>query len=150
MGQNLARRSQARGLATPAKDFPEPLVEDLAIVLDKEDPVFQRDWRTFVEKLGLADNTQKQLKEDDSMRSHTKTALTMWAFECPETSNGKQLVKTLLDMRRRDAALLVESHLGQRYEPGSDTLDDGFQAVDTASRLGDLEELRELMGDRKA
>ena len=145
MGQ---RTSKQNGLATKAEDFDDALISHLGELLDVEDETpFQLDWRTLTERLGLKKDENKPLLDVHAAKK-TKVIVKLWSYQQPENSNGRELVRVLLDMGRRDAALAVQSHLGERYDPGRSELEDQFQEVDTAARFGQLEEVKKLIGNK--
>lgn len=142
----MGPKSSKIGLATKAGDFDEALVSHLSELLDQEDDTpLQLDWRTLAQRMGLKDESRQRLARTEKK---TKTALRLWSYEEPENCTARELVRILLDMGRRDAALAVQSHLAERYEPGRSPLEDQFQEVDTAARFGQLEEVTRLVGDK--
>lgn len=138
--------SKTIGLARKVPDFPEALVTHLGELLDEEDDTpLQLDWRTLAQRLELKDEHRRKLSRAEKK---TKAALRLWSYQEPDKSTGRDLVRILIDIGRRDAALAVQSHLGERYEPGRSVLEDKFQEVDTAARFGQLEDVRTLIGGR--
>lgn len=133
------------GLNTRASDFSEALHLELGIHLDCTDDVSQRDWRKLVDKLGLArdyDKINKQTRKTDA-------ALRIWSHKSPHDSNGRKLVKVLIDMGRRDAASAVEYHLGEEFNPNTNATEDLFDVLDRAARLGNVEVLRKELDDSR-
>ena len=133
------------GLSTRASAFSKALQLELGILLDHTDDGYQRDWRKLVHKLGLTkdyDNIHKQTRR-------TEAILRIWSCEKPQDSNGRELVKALIDMGRTDAATAVEYHLGEEYDPTANATEDLFSVLDRAAKLGNVEALTEQLGSSK-
>jgi hypothetical protein len=142
----MGPRASRLGLRTKVKDFDEALTRHLGELLDVEDNTpFQLDWRTLAESLQLKDESRRAL---DKTANKTQVILTLWSYQEPDSSNGRELVRVLTEMGRHDAALAVQSHLGERFDPGRSELEDRFQEVDTAARFGQLQEVKKLIGNR--
>ena len=130
------------GLNLPVRQFPERAFDALRGYLDKEDETGTCDWRTLVTKLQL---NEEQIESVRTSENKSKTALLFWQQnESVEDRNGRELVRVLYDMGRRDCAREIERFLGQRYKPES------WQYMDIleAARMGDVNELAELIGDK--
>jgi hypothetical protein len=96
----------------------------------------------LVHKLGLTKDYDKIYKQ----AKRTEAILRIWSSQKPRDSNGRKLVKVLIDMGREDAASSVEYHLGEEYSPALDSAEDFFSSLDKAAKLGNVEALATQLG----
>eukprot|EP00118_Oscarella_pearsei_P028458 m.2199 g.2199 ORF g.2199 m.2199 type:complete len:908 (+) comp8435_c0_seq1:143-2866(+) len=130
-----------RGLSTSVDQFPQGLLDDLGLYLDKEDELAGRDWRVLVKVLNLDDEDVEIVRKKECK---TETALKLWSLVDPD-ANGRLLVAALREMRHNKAARIVEYHLGDRYDTRSGPVLEQMEELDRLARFGDVKMLSESL-----
>ena len=139
-------RGRGRGLDTPVSDFPKRVYENLRGYLDKEDAIAHRDWRLLVSLLELSQEDRKTVEELDKK---TEVALGLWQQRVgDDAATGRVLTRILREMRRFDAAKEVERFLGTKSVMVSEQIKTTFDEIDEAAKMGDIEALKTLIGDK--
>eukprot|EP00118_Oscarella_pearsei_P002249 m.9976 g.9976 ORF g.9976 m.9976 type:complete len:920 (+) comp21788_c0_seq1:233-2992(+) len=134
------------GLNVRVSDFPEALFRELSLKLDNTEKHVDYDyWIVLMKKLGL----ERQKASVRLKKNKTECLLRMWSYENPTESTGRRLVEVLNDMRRLDAALVVQYHLGEEYNPEGKETDDQFDDIDNAAKFNNVSSLRKLLKDKK-
>ena len=142
----MAFGGRAFGLDMPATDFPKRIYESLRGYLDKDDAIAHRDWRLLISVLGLSQEDRKIVEQSDKK---TEVALGLWQQRVgADVATGHALVGKLRDMGRFDAAKEVERFLGSRLVMVSQQIKRAFDEIDEAAKMGDIEALKTLIGDK--